>query len=321
MSSINSDLQVDIVVPVYNEEEVIEPFHRSLIDVIGKLPCKFKIYYINDGSSDKTQETLAKFARDDNHIIIIELSRNFGHQAALSAGLDCVEGDVVITMDGDGQHPPEMITQLLDLYEKGYDIVATQRLDTLKLPVFKRWTSSGFYWFINKLSDTPVTPGAADFRLMAKPAVVSLKKMPEYHRFLRGMVTWMGFKSVILPYEPVARLAGQSKYSLKKMFKLAMDAVFSFSLMPLWIGLFTGIGFFALAALEIIYVLSFWLTGRQSMLTPGWSSLIFVILIVGGTIMFNLGLVGVYIGYIFQEVKRRPVYLVRSQTGKKDSMR
>jgi dolichol-phosphate mannosyltransferase len=135
------------------------------------------------------------------------------------------------------------------------------------------------------------------------------------------MVTWMGFKSVILPYEPVARLAGQSKYSLKKMFKLAMDAVFSFSLMPLWVGLFTGIGFFGLAAFEIIYVLSFWLTGRQSMLTPGWSSLIFVILIVGGTIMLNLGVVGVYIGYIFQEVKRRPVYLVRSQTGKSESMR
>jgi glycosyltransferase involved in cell wall biosynthesis len=308
----NSDLQVDIVVPVYNEEAVIEAFHRALLHVIDSLPYRIRIFYVNDGSNDRTQKLLSDFAAADGRVIVVELSRNFGHQYALSAGIDLSGGDVVISMDGDGQNPPELIPQMLSLYQNGYDIVLMQRLDKIKMSPFKRWTSSGFYWVINRLSNNAITPGAADFRLMARNAILALRRMPEYHRFLRGMITWMGFKSVILPYDSVERLAGQSKYSLRKMAKLALDAIFSFSLTPLWVGLLTGGCFFALAFLEIIYVLSFWLTGRQGLLTPGWSSLIFVLLIVGGTIMVNLGFIGVYVGYIFQEVKRRPVYLIRS---------
>jgi dolichol-phosphate mannosyltransferase len=244
----------------------------------------------------------------------VELSRNFGHQPALSAGLDLADGDVVISMDGDGQNPPRLIPEMLSLHRNGYDIVLMQHLDRINIPAFKRLTSSGFYWVIKRLSNTPVIPGAADFRLMARNAVQALRQMPEYHRFLRGMVTWMGFKAAILPYETGERLAGESKYSLKKMLKLALDAIFSFSLTPLWIGLLTGGVFLALAVLEAIYVLSFWMAGQQASLTPGWSSLIFVILIVGGTIMINLGFIGVYVGYIFQEAKHRPIYLIRSMT-------
>ena len=308
------DLQVDIVVPVYDEEDAIETFHQSLIQVIDDLPCLFRIIYINDGSGDRTQELLTGFAARDKRVTVVELSRNFGHQPALCAGLDLADGDVVISMDGDGQNPPGLIPEMLSLHRNGYDIVLMQRLDRIKLPAFKRLTSSGFYWVIKRLSNTPIIPGAADFRLMSRNAVQALRQMPEYHRFLRGMVTWMGFKTAILPYETVERLAGASKYSLKKMVKLALDAIFSFSLTPLWIGLLTGGVFFALAALEVIYVLSFWMAGQQASLTPGWSSLIFVILIVGGTIMINLGFIGVYVGYIFQEVKHRPVYLIRSMT-------
>ncbi len=315
MDSSTSGLQVDIVVPVYNEEAGLEAFHRSLLAVIDALPYTFHMYYVNDGSRDCTQEILARLAEADRRVTVVELSRNFGHQSALSAGLDLAEGDAVISMDGDGQNPPALIPQMLDLFQNGYDIVLMQRLDRIKVSPFKRWTSSGFYWAINRLSSMPVTPGAADFRLMSRAAVRGLRQMPEYHRFLRGMVTWMGFKSIVVPYETAERLAGKSKYSLKKMVNLALDAIFSFSLTPLWIGLLTGGVFFALAILEVIYVLSFWVTGRQSLLTPGWSSLIFVILIVGGTIMVNLGFIGVYVGYVFQEVKRRPVYLVRSMTG------
>lgn len=306
---------IDIIVPLYNEEAVIEAFHRSLLQAIEGLPYQFRIYYIDDGSKDRTTEIIKRLSESDRRVFAVELSRNFGHQSALSAGLDLANGEAVITLDGDGQHPPSLIPQMLTLFESGYDIVVMQRLDAKKSLPFKRWTSSGFYWIINRLSSTPVTPGAADFRLMARSAVQSLRRMPEYHRFLRGMVTWMGFRSVIVPYEPVERLAGESKYSLRKMIKLALDAIFSFSLTPLWIGLLTGGCFFGLAILEVIYVLSFWLTKRQNLLVPGWSSLIFVILIVGGTIMINLGFIGVYVGYIFQEVKRRPVYLIRSMTG------
>jgi dolichol-phosphate mannosyltransferase len=306
------DLHVDIVVPVYNEEESIESFHQSLIQVIDELPCLFRIFYINDGSGDRTQELLTGFANQDKRVTVVELSRNFGHQSALCAGLDLADGDVVISMDGDGQNPPGLIPDMLLLHQNGYDMVLMQRLDQNKVPAFKRLTSSGFYWVIRRLSNTPIITGVADFRLMARNAVQALKQMPEYHRFLRGMITWMGFKTAILPYEMVERLAGKSKYSLKKMVKLALDAIFSFSLTPLWIGLLSGVVFFALAALEVVYVLSFWIAGKQASLTPGWSSLIFVILIVGGTIMINLGFIGVYVGYIFQEAKHRPGYLIRS---------
>jgi glycosyltransferase involved in cell wall biosynthesis len=239
------------------------------------------------------------------------LSRNFGHQAALTAGISAAHGDVVITMDGDGQHPPELIPQMLALVSQGYDIVQGQRLDGVQTGAFKKWTSGGFYRLLNSISGTHVLPGAADFRALSRQAVDALKSMPEYHRFLRGMISWMGYRSVILPYAEPKRTAGRSKYSFAKMVRLAMDALFSFSLAPLYIGLTLGAVLLCLAGLEMAYVLSFWVTGQTSGLAPGWSSLIFVILIVGGMLMVLLGFVGIYVGYIFQEVKRRPVFLTK----------
>jgi dolichol-phosphate mannosyltransferase len=190
-------------------------------------------------------------------------------------------------------------------------VVQTQRVDEAEPASFKKWTSGLFYRLINAISGTRVLPGAADFRALSRQAVNALKAMPEYHRFLRGMVSWIGFSVIILPYQPGERISGVSKYSFSKMFRLAMDAIFSFSLMPLYIGLSMGGLLLCLALAEMIYVLSFWVTGRTSNLAPGWSSLMFVILIVGGILMVLLGFIGVYVGYIFQEVKRRPVYLVK----------
>jgi dolichol-phosphate mannosyltransferase len=204
-----------------------------------------------------------------------------------------------------------MIPQMIELFEQGYDIIQAQRIDEGQNVSFKNLTSSGFYAVINRISGTHILPGAADFRGMSRQAVEALKSMPEYHRFLRGMISWMGYRSVILPYHETNRVGGKSKYSLGKMFRLAMDAIFFFSLMPLYIGLSAGGLFFCLAALEMIYVLSFWVTGRTSNLVPGWSSLMFVILIVSGMLMILVGFIGVYVGYIFQEVKRRPVYLLK----------
>jgi dolichol-phosphate mannosyltransferase len=307
-----SRLSVDIIIPVFNEASVVEQTHANLCSIINSLPQSFTIYYVNDGSTDGTDVSLAGLARKNRNVRIIELSRNFGHQAALTAGLDASSADVVITMDGDGQHPPELIAQMLDLIKQGYDIIQTQRTDTAQRGIFKNWTSGGFYRFLNLISGTQVLSGGADYRALSRQAVDALKSMPEYHRFLRGMISWMGFKTVILPYDEPKRIAGKSKYSPGKMFRLAMDAIFSFSLIPLYIGLSMGGLLLCLALAEMVYVLSFWVTGRTSNLAPGWSSLIFVILIVGGMLMVSLGFVGVYVGYIFQEVKRRPVYLVKS---------
>ncbi len=302
---------VDLIIPVYNEEEVINLFHNKLTAALINLPYIFTIWYINDGSKDGTGSKLAEIAGNDPRVQVVELSRNFGHQAALTAGLDRAQADYVISLDGDGQHPPELISELLKLAESGYDIVQTERLDAEDISAFKRWTSAAFYRLINRIGSTQITPGAADFRLLSHQVVEALRNMPEYHRFLRGMVAWVGYKSIILPYNPPPRMAGKSKYSLQKMVRLSMDAVFSFSLVPLYIGISLGILMLLLALIEMIYVLSFWVTGNISHLAPGWSSLMFIILIVGGFLMISIGVIGVYIGYIFQEVKGRPVYLVR----------
>ncbi len=302
---------VDIVIPVYNESQAIQSFHHQLTAALEALPYQFRLLYINDGSTDETQLQLEQIFNGAPDVRIVELSRNFGHQAAISAGLDLVDADAVITMDGDGEHPPAVIGQMLQLADAGYDIVVAQREIAQKASWFKRWTSGAFYSLINRIGDTKISPGAADFRLITRPVVDSLKKFHEYHRFLRGMFAWMGYRSISLPYTPAERISGKSKYSFKKMVNLAANAIFSFSLVPLYIAIAMGGLFIVLAVIEAIYVLSFWISGQQSTLEPGWSSLMFVLLIVGGTIMISLGFIGVYLGYIFQEVKGRPVYLIR----------
>jgi dolichol-phosphate mannosyltransferase len=309
-------LAIDIVVPLYNEEDIVAEFHRRLMEVVTPLRREHdvRIYYVNDGSVDHTDAELLKLAADDAGVTIVELSRNFGHQAALTAGLDRAEGDAVVTLDGDGQHPPELIADMVALYRAGYEVVLTQRV-TADLPPFKRWTSTAFYRLLSAIGNTRITAGSADYRLLSRPVLEALRQMREYHRFLRGMVAWTGYRTVVLPYAERPRLGGQAKYSLRRMARLAAEATFSFSLLPLRIALVVGLCFLALAVAEAFYVMSFWLTGRQHLLVPGWSSLMFMLLIVGSALMIALGLVGIYVGYIFQEVKRRPVYLVRAVHG------
>ena len=306
-------LVIDIVVPLYNEGDGVADFHRQLMSVVTPLrrEHEVRIYYVNDGSTDHTGAELLKLAADDAGVTILELSRNFGHQAALTAGLDHAGGDAVVTLDGDGQHPPELIADMVALFRAGYDVVLTQRVlgDRSR---FKRWTSAGFYRLLSAIGDTRMTPGSADYRLLARPVLEALRQMREYHRFLRGMVAWAGYRTVVLPYTERPRLAGTPKYRLGRMARLAADATFSFSLVPLRIALVVGLCFLLLAAAEVGYVMSFWLTGRQRLLVPGWSSLMFMLLIVGAALMISVGLVGVYVGYIFQEVKRRPVYLIQT---------
>ena len=308
-------LTVDLIVPVYNEEGLIAQVHDRIRATVDALPYTFSFIYVNDGSSDATAGDLLAVAKSDKRVHVITLSRNFGHQAALSAGLDASRGEAVVSLDADGQHPPEMIPQMLDLITQGYDIVQGQRADDAQLGRFKKWTSGLFYRILNVISGTRVLPGAADFRAMSRRAVDALKSMPEYHRFLRGMVSWIGFKSAILPYHQEERAGGTSKYSLGKMVRLASDAVFSFSLMPLYIGLSAGVGFIILALAQMAWVAFLWLTGQTDRIVPGWSSLMAVLLIASGIIMIVLGFIGVYVGYIFQEVKRRPIYVIKDEQG------
>jgi len=304
---------VDLVIPVFNESEVIGRTYADICRVVDSLPYDFKFIYVDDGSKDGTVDTLRKIADEDPRVSLLQLSRNFGHQAALTAGMDASRGDVMISMDGDGQHPPEMIPQMVHLIQNGFDVVQAQRLDDARSISFKKVTSGFFYWLINKISGTQILQGAADFRALSRTALDGVRSMHEYHRFLRGMISWMGYNSVILPYHEPARLAGISKYSLGKMVRLASDAVFSFSLAPLYIGLSSGLAFFVLAIAQLAYVLILWLTGHTERVVAGWSSLMGVMLIASGIIMILLGFIGVYVGYIFQEVKRRPIYLLKGK--------
>lgn len=312
----SASLFVALVIPVFNEAGVIETTHAKITAVIDALPYRFRIYYVDDGSTDGTDVSLERLAAQDERVRVLSLSRNFGHQAALTAGLDHAEGEVVISLDGDGQHPPEMIPGMIQLIEQGYDIVQAQRIEEETGFSFKKVTSEGFYWLINQISGTRIQPGAADFRAISRQALDALKSMPEYHRFLRGMIAWIGYKSAILPYHEQKRMAGKSKYSLGKMLRLASDAIFSFSLMPLYIGLSVGGLFLLLAAAQVIYVLFIFITKPANVyIAPGWSSLMAILLIASGIIMILLGFIGVYVGYIFQQVKGRPVYLLKHKRG------
>jgi glycosyltransferase involved in cell wall biosynthesis len=229
----SAPLYINLVIPVYNEEEVILAFHQQLTEAVAALPHRFGILYVDDGSQDHTSDLLARIAASDDRVSIIELSRNFGHQAALTAGLDVADGEYVISLDGDGQHPPHLIGEMIRLAQSsGYDIVLMQRVEESSLTPFKRRTSDIFYRLINRIGETRIVPGAADFRLMSRAVVQALRSMPEYSRFLRGMVNWMGFRSIILPYAQPPRLAGTSKYTFRKMLSLAAQAIFSFSLVP-----------------------------------------------------------------------------------------
>ena len=303
---------IDFVVPVYNEEDGLLAFHQLLDQT--ELPEDFarRYIYVNDGSTDNTAALLDRLAAADSRVKVIHLTRNFGHQAALTAGLDAVTGDVVVSMDGDGQHPPSLVPEMLRLYNAGYDIVQAQRLDdVLSGSYFKRSTSALFYKLVNVVGEVNLVPGASDFRLLSRPALDALRSLPEYHRFLRGMIAWIGFQRVMLQYKPSARLAGKPKYSLKRMLRLAADGFFSFSLVPLWIGLLLGGLFVLLAAMELAYTSYIWLGGHREQLVPGWASLVLILTIASALMMLLQGILGIYVGMIFKEVKRRPIYLVK----------
>ncbi len=301
---------LSVVCPSYDESEVIGLFYSELSSVLQILEgLRYEIVFVEDGSSDGTLEKLNEVAKGDPRVRVFSLSRNFGHQVALSAGLDLARGDAVLMMDCDLQHPPSLIPQMVELWGQGYDVVSTVRTASRDASWLKRATSRAFYWAINRLSDTEVVAGAADYCLLSRRAVESLRRMPERHRFLRGMVSWIGFNRTFLPFEAPARAAGASKYSWTRMVALGLDAVFSFSTVPLKLATRIGLGVSAAGIVYLGYILvSFFLLGD---LVEGWASILSAVLILGGVQLAFIGLIGEYLARVFEEGKRRPLYLLR----------
>ncbi len=298
-----------VVTPCYNEEEAVGEFYRVLKQVLDGLDLDHEILFVDDGSRDGTLARLNDLAADDEHVTVLSLSRNFGHQVALSAGLDHARADATIVMDSDLQHPPALIPEMVARWRGGADIVSAVRARTEGAGPFKRLSSGAFYWLINLLSDTRIEPGAADFCLLSRRARRALAGMPERHRFLRGMVAWLGFPRAFIPYEAGERTAGQSKYTLTKMVRLALDAVFSFSTMPIRAATRIGLGFMVLGAVYFFYIL--YRALRFGDLVQGWGSLMCTLLIISGMQFVLFGLFGGYLGRVFDESKRRPLYLLK----------
>ena len=303
---------LSVVVPCYNESEVVGLFYREVRPVLAALQSlDFELIFVDDGSGDDTLEQLNRIAQEDPAVRVCSLSRNFGHQIALTAGLDAAAGAAVIMMDGDLQHPPALIPELVRRWREGHDIVLAIRNRTEGATWFKNLTSRCFYALLNRLSSTKVPQGAADFCLISRRVARSLGSMPERHRFLRGLLAWAGFRRAFVEYQSPRRAAGCTKYSLVKMVALALDAVFSFSAEPLRLALRAGL---AITVLGFAYLAWTLINGYLlHALVPGYSSLIGVVIILGGCQLVFIGLIGEYLARVFEQVKGRPLYLLKQE--------
>ncbi len=305
---------ISVAIPVYNEEAVVSELLRRTCSVLNDIPGgPHQVVLVDDGSSDRTWELLEEAAANDSRVIAVALSRNFGHQTALGAALDYVSGDVTILMDGDLQDPPEAIPILVDTYRQGYDVVYVQRVKRKEA----WWLRACYYFFyrlLASLSAIQLPLDAGDFGLMSRRVIQELRKMPEHHRYLRGLRTWVGFRQIGIPIERAARHAGRTKYSPLRLLKLASDGIFAFSIVPLRAAaIFGGIATAAslLYAIYALYV-KFWLHAPQ-----GFTALILTITFLSGVNLFFLGIIGEYIGRVYEEAKGRPHYVVNRVVGRR----
>ncbi|MCS6884760.1 MAG: glycosyltransferase family 2 protein [Acidobacteriota bacterium] len=303
----NPDL-LSFVIPVYNEQEVLPLLYSRLCEIADKLPCPVEWVFVNDGSSDRSWSILAELAAKDTRVKVVDLTRNFGHQAALTAGLDYARGEAVVVIDADLQDPPELVFDMLERYREGYDIVYAQRVKRHGESWFKLITAELFYKIMKRYihKDLPVNTG--DFRLLSRAVVNAFAEMREYHRFLRGMSAWMGYKQIGVSFERQPRAAGHTKYTVRKMFRFAWDAILSFSTLPLRVSIYFGLGVIVFGMLYSIYAVARYFIYHD--LVQGWASLVVLQCVIGGTILVCLGMIGEYIGRIYEEIKYRPLYMV-----------
>jgi len=307
-------IRLSVVVPCLNEQEVLGDTHRRLTTALERTPLAFEIIYVDDGSTDATPDLLRELQMQDSRVRVVRFSRNFGHQVAITAGLEHASGDAVAIIDADLQDPPEVILEFLQKWMDGYDVVYGVRTEREGETAFKLWTAKLFYRFISKLSETPIPLDTGDFRLMDRRVVEALLSMPERDRFVRGMVSWLGFSQVAVPYRRAARMAGETKFSLFKMVRFATDGIVSFSISPLRLAMWTGFAASGLAVVGIVLALLdrwFGVIG----LVKGWTSTFIAILFMGGVQLICLGIIGEYVGRVYGESKRRPLYVVRESIG------
>jgi len=299
--------RVSLAIPVYNEEAVVPELLRRTTAVLDSLPGgPHEIVLANDGSSDRTLEMLEQAAEKDGRLVVVDLSRNFGHQTALTAALDHVSGDVAVLMDGDLQDPPEAVPALLEAFQQGYDVVYVRRVKR-KESWYLRACYYLFYRLLAALSSTQLPLDSGDFGLMSRRVIEEIRRMPEHQRYLRGLRTWVGFRQIGIPVERSARHAGTAKYSPIKLLMLAFDGIFAFSIVPLRAAAILGMIAIALSCIYSIYALyaKFWLGSPQ-----GFTTIILVVIFLSGMNLLFLGVIGEYIGRIYEETKSRPHYVV-----------
>lgn len=305
---------ISIIVPCFNEEQVIQAAYLRLVEVLTPIPdAEFEFLFVDDGSRDNTLMFLRRLQAADTRVRVVAFSRNFGHQIAVTAGLEHATGDAVVLIDADLQDPPEVVGEMLSFWRRGVDVAYGVRAEREGETAFKLWTAKAFYRSINRLSDVAIPLDTGDFRLMDRKVVDVLLRMPERDRFVRGMVAWVGFRQEPVYYKRAARYAGETKYPLRKMARFAVDGILSFSLAPLriagWLGFFTA----TLAMIGITYALI--LRTTTHIWVPGWTLLFIACSFIGGIQLVSLGVLGEYVGRIYGEAKRRPLYVVRERLG------
>ena len=306
---------LSIVIPCYNEQEVVPILRAELEKFIQTLPCPCELVFINDGSRDQTLMLLDAWARTDERVKLIGFARNFGHQTAVTAGLDVARGDAVVIMDADLQDPPHIVHEMLARYREGYDVAYGQREVRVGETAFKKFSAWAFYRLMRRLVHPDLPVDAGDFRLISRECLDALKGMRKTHRFLRGMVAWVGFAQIPVFYKREARAAGETKYPLSKMLKFAWTAALSFSPLPLRVSLVLGlmiafIGFLAGLYALIVGFIHFFMPSINIPYSSGWASIMTLTCLVGGAVLISVGVLGEYVARIYDEIKARPLYLV-----------
>jgi glycosyltransferase involved in cell wall biosynthesis len=304
---------LSVVAPVYDEDALVEAFHARVCGALEGIP--FELILVDDGSRDRTPQLLAELAAGDGRVRVIQLSRNFGHQTALTAGLDHARGDAVAMLDADLQDPPELIPEMLGHWRRGTDVVYAVRRRREGETRFKLATARWFYKLFSTLADVELEPDSGDFRLLDRAPLDALLSMRERNRFLRGMTVWVGYTQTAVPYERDARHAGETKYTLRKMLGFSLDAISSFSHRPLQLATLIGFVCAALAFVLIPVVVALRLAGSY---LPGFGTITIAVLLLGGIQLMAIGMIGEYVGRIYDEVKRRPLYLVRQRLNEPD---
>jgi dolichol-phosphate mannosyltransferase len=307
------NIKYSIIVPVFNEEEVIQQTYQRLITVMDSTDAPYELLFINDGSKDRTEEILIEIGITDARVKLINFSRNFGHQVAISAGIDYAQGEAVVIIDADLQDPPELILDMIKKWMEGYEVVYARRLSRKGESFFKKKSASLFYRTLRSMTDIDIPLDTGDFRLMDRKVVQQMKGLHEKNRFVRGMASWVGFRQTAIEYERDERAAGETKYPLKRMLKLSMDGITSFSYKPLKLASYAG-GLLAITGLIYMFYV-FYLKIFTEATIPGWSSLIIIQLFFSSFVLILLGVMGEYIGRIYDETKNRPLYIVRDHYG------